>query len=240
MGEIATVYMGWDRKETVAFWVAAHSIIRRSSIPVAIIPLNRENLKQDYWRQRGEYDSTDFSNSRWLVPYLSKYKGWSIFVDPDVLFMGDIADLWSQRDPRYAVLVKKHDHVPREDIKFLGQKQTKYGRKNWSSLMLFNNERCVPLTRHIVNTMSPGLWFHRFEWLPDEDIGEIRGSWNHLVGYNEFDPAAKMVHFTEGGRWHGYQDEYTDAWMAEYEDLVSGDNPVDWLNAPPSEVRSNP
>ncbi len=40
-----------------------------------------------------------------------------------------------------AVLVCKHDYVPKNERKFLGQVQTRYARKNWSSLMLFNNAR---------------------------------------------------------------------------------------------------
>ncbi len=37
------------------------------------------------------------------------------------------------RDDRYAVQVAKHDYVPKEKTKFLGQVQTKYEKKNWSS-----------------------------------------------------------------------------------------------------------
>ena len=37
----------------------------------------------------------------------------------------------------------------RRERKFLDQVQTKYARKNWSSLMLFNNERCRALTARL-------------------------------------------------------------------------------------------
>ena len=50
-----------------------------------------------------------------------------------MLVREDIARLWALRDERYAALVVKHDHVPRETTKFLGQPQTAYPKKNWSS-----------------------------------------------------------------------------------------------------------
>lgn len=223
------IYIGFDRKETIAYHVLAHSIIKRASIPVSITPLCRDNLKDYYWRPRGEYDSTDFSNSRWIVPFLQKYKGWAIFMDCDMLCLGDIAELYDQRNSRYSVMVKKHNHVPKEDIKFLGQRQTQYERKNWSSLMMFNCGQCRPLTQHIVNTKTPGLWFHRMEWTPDDTIGEINGPWNLLVGYDDYRPDAKLVHYTSLGPWHDPKRtaniDYRREWELELADLIGGENP---------------
>lgn len=224
------IYVGVDRKETVAFHVLSHSILERSSGPLSIVPLYRPNIREAFYRPRGEHDSTDFSNSRWIIPHLQHYEGWAIFMDSDMLCRADISELWEQRDDRYAVMVKKHYHVPKEQKKFLGQEQTKYMRKNWSSLVLFNCAKCQPLTRHIVNTMSPGLWFHQFKWLPDDEIGSIEGPWNLLVDYDEYDPQAKLVHFTKGGPWHGYDNvDYANEWRAELSDMLIGDNPIVYL-----------
>ena len=131
------IYIGFDKRETVAYHVLAHSILKRSSISVAIIPLNRYNMRQCFTRPRGEFDSTDFSNSRFMVPYLSDYEGMSLFLDCDMVCTADIAELVGQFDDNYAVMVKKHNHIPTEETKFLGQEQTKYQRKNWSSLIMF-------------------------------------------------------------------------------------------------------
>jgi len=221
------VYIGYDEKETIAFWVAAHSITSRSSIPVAIIPLRRELLSGTFDRPRAELDSTDFSNSRWIVPNLQGYKGWAVFVDCDVLFQADIADLWAQRDDQHDVMVKMHNHVPRETTKFLGATQTQYERKNWSSLMLMNCDKCTALTRRVVNT-SPGLWLHQMRWA--DAIGAIEGSWNLLVGYDKSVPNPQMVHFTSGGPWHGYNDiPYATRWWNEYNAMIQGGNPVNYL-----------
>lgn len=221
------VFIGYDEKEPIAYHVLCHSILKRSSIPVSIIPLNRDNISHAFWRQRGEYDSTDFSNSRWIVPYLCNYEGMAIFMDCDMLMLGDIADLAAQFDPAYTVQCVKHHHVPRETEKFLGQKQTKYQRKNWSSLMLFNNDKCRMLTRHIVNTMSPGLWFHQFDWVDDEGVGPIPTEYNVLVGYDTAQETDLLPHFTLGGPWHGYNDvDYAEAWWSEYHDALQGQNPI--------------
>ena len=225
------IYIGYDKSETVAYHVLCHSIIERSSLPVSITPINRENLKGFYNRPRGELDSTDFSNSRFLVPILQGYQGWAIFMDCDMICLGDIADLWMQRDASKAVMVKKHNHVPTEETKFLGAAQTKYDRKNWSSLMLMNTNKCDGLTKRIVNT-APGLWLHQFGWLEDDEIGEIQGNWNHLVdvdeGYNPKEPI-DLIHYTKGGPWHKVDSSLDHVWLSEYEHMIQGENPVDWL-----------
>ncbi len=238
MGGVIPVFIGWDKRETIAYHVLAHSIIKRSSRPVAITPLNRENLKGHYTRPRGEKDSTDFSKSRFIVPHLMGYQGWAIFMDCDMLCLGDIAELWEQRDSRYAVMVKKHNHKGDEGVKFLGQEQSQYERKNWSSLMLMNCGECGALTRKAVNT-EPGLWLHRFGWLQSDQIGEIRGYWNHLVGVQDSNPDALLPHYTLGGPWHGYNDvEFAREWYAELDDMEQGENPVRWRYAKASGLRS--
>ena len=231
------IFIGWDEKEPIAYHVLEHSILKRSSAPISITPLNRENLKAQFWRPRGEYDSTDFSNSRWIVPHLCGFEGWAIFMDCDMLCLGDIEELWAQRDDRYAVMVRKHVHIPKNETKFLGQQQTKYMRKNWSSLMMLNCSKLPMLTKHIVNTMHNGLWFHQFNFIEDNLIGDIDAGWNTLVGVNEPSALDKLVHYTDGGPWHGYNDiPYAKEWWSEYNSLVQGDNPIPYLTEKPDEI----
>ena len=124
-------------------------------------------------RPRGEHDSTEFSNARFMVPALCNYDGWAIFMDCDMLMLDDIGNLWDLRDDDYAVMCVHHDHVPKEETKFLGQPQTKFEKKNWSSVMLMNCAKCSALTPEYVNEAT-GLALHRFQWLDgDHLIGEI-------------------------------------------------------------------
>ncbi len=210
------VYIGFDPREAVAFYTLAHSILERSSIPVSIAPLMRGQLKDLYWRERGPTESTEFSMTRFIVPALSEYRGWSLYMDCDMLCRVDIAEVVSLQDDAKAVMVCKHEYVPKTERKFLDQVQTRYARKNWSSLMLFNNERCGALTPDYVNSAS-GLDLHRFAWVEDRLIGELPLEWNWLVGEYAFNPAAKIAHYTLGGPYfEEYRAcDYADEWFAE-------------------------
>jgi lipopolysaccharide biosynthesis glycosyltransferase len=213
------VYIGYDAAEEVAFSVLAHSIHARASVPVSIVPVMLSQLRSVYTRPHNPLQSTEFSFSRFLTPWLAGYEGWAVFMDCDMLMRADIAGLWELRDERYAVQVVKHVHVPEEGVKFLGHTQTRYGKKNWSSVMLMNCARCKALTPEYVNAAS-GLELHQFKWLASEDlIGELPSAWNHLVGYDPPRVDAALVHFTIGGPWFKpYGDcEYAGAWRLELE-----------------------
>ncbi|MDX1811070.1 MAG: glycosyltransferase [Gammaproteobacteria bacterium] len=199
------VFIGFDKREPVAFSTLSYSIQVRASQPVSITPIMLSQLNGIFWRAKDPLQSTDFSFSRFLTPYLSGYKGWSIFMDCDMLMLDDIVKLWDLRNEEYAVQVVKHKHVPNESSKFLNMPQSRYEKKNWSSVMLFNNERCRQLTPDYVNTAS-GLELHQFKWLSDEGlIGELPPAWNHLVGVQQSTGDESLLHYTLGGP---YFDEY--------------------------------
>lgn len=193
------IFIGYDDREAVAFHALVESILAHTSLPVSVVPLRLSLLGQVFQRPRSPLQSTDFAFSRFLVPYLSDYAGWSLFLDCDMVVLRDLAELWALRDPRYAVQVVKHLHCPREDTKFLGQAQTRYEKKNWSSVMLFNNARCRRLSLDYVNTAS-GLELHQFKWLEgDHEIGPLPPCWNFLVGYDRPTADIALLHYTTGG-----------------------------------------
>ena len=214
MTEVCDIFIGYDSKEIIAYHTLCQSILEQSSMPVRFMPLNLNNLKQIFQRDRNILQSTEFSFSRFLVPYLSNYKGWSLFMDCDMIVKSDIASLFKLRDDEKAVLVCKHDYIPKEETKFLGQTQTKYEKKNWSSVMLFNNDKCRSLTQDYVNSAT-GLELHQFKWLEsDELIGSLPLEWNWLVGEYPKNNDAKNLHYTLGGPYfHDYRDtDYADDW----------------------------
>lgn len=217
------VFIGHDSREVVAWHVLAHSIQSRASQPVAIAPVMLSQLQDVFRRDNNPLQSTEFSFSRFLVPYLCGYEGWAVFMDCDMLVRRDMAELWALRDDRFAVSVVKHEHVPVETSKFLDAPQTRYAKKNWSSVMLMNCARCRVLTPEYVSTAS-GLDLHQFKWLGNDDlIGALPGEWNHLVGYDAPRPDAANVHFTIGGPYFSeYQHcEYSQEWFAEREAMMS-------------------
>jgi len=217
------IYIGYDPREAIAFSVLAHSIHVRATQPVTIAPIMLSQLNGIMTRERNPLQSTDFSFSRFLTPHLSNYEGWSIFMDCDMLVLDDIVNLWNLRDERYAVMVVKHDHTPIEERKFLNQPQTKYEKKNWSSVMLFNNAKCRSLTPDYVNRSS-GLELHQFKWLTSEKlIGELPRKWNHLVGYDSPEEKMSLVHYTIGGPYFStyINCEYSSQWLNEKERMLS-------------------
>ena len=137
------VFIGFDPRESVAFHVLSQSIHARASQPVSIAPIMLSQLHGLMTRARDPLQSTDFSFSRFLTPFLCDYQGWAVFMDCDMLVLDDIVKLWGLRDENYAVQVVKHDHIPKEDTKFLGSAQTRYEKKNWSSVMLLNCAKFV-------------------------------------------------------------------------------------------------
>ena len=209
------VYIGYDSSEVAAFHTLSQSIMEQTSEPTSIVPINLTQLGRYYHRPPHQLAATEFSFSRFLVPYLSGFQGWAIFMDCDMLCRTDLAELWALQNEQYAVQVVKHEHKPVNKIKFNANVQTRYEKKNWSSVMLMNCRQCDALTLEYVNSAT-GLHLHQFKWLNNEAlIGELPGTWNHLVGYDLYDQDAKLVHFTEGGPYFSaYRDcDYAEEWF---------------------------
>ena len=212
------IFIGYDEGEKIAFHVLAESIRKQSSEPISITPIDLNTIRNHFIRDKQSNQSTEFAFSRFMVPYLSNYEGWSIFMDCDMLLRTDINELWKLRDDDYAVMCVKHDYEPKQDVKFRGAKNEKFPKKNWSSLMLMNNAKCKLLTPEYVRTAS-GLELHQFKWLESErDIGAIPKTWNWLVGEYEYNPLANNVHFTLGGPYfYDYVNcDYSKEWFNVY------------------------
>ncbi len=249
-----SIWIGWDRREGLACEVARYSMLSHmsKSIPIHSLVLSDMVAKGIYTRphyRRGgrlidelsiryDYDgsiSTEHANSRFLVKHLAG-SGWAMFCDGDFLFRGDVCELFDNLDDAKAVYCVKHCYRPTEKVKMDGQLQTYYSRKNWSSLMLINCDHPANqfLTLGVINSW-PGRDLHAFNWLADDDIGELSVEWNYLVGVTEWptqptpeDALAasastglahicpKGIHFTLGTPdMPGYEDcEFSEEWKS--------------------------
>ncbi len=217
MAEVVNVYIGLDEQHQVAYDVCKHSILKNNKkYNLNIQPINYNNVK-NYTRKKIKTESTQFSFARFWVPFQSNFKGISVFLDSDFLFLESIDNLLDLYNHKKAVMCCKHDYIPTNDIKMDGKIQTIYPRKNWSSLMIFNNEhpKNKALTPWLLNTLT-GAYLHRFMWLADRDIGSLPLEWNWLVNWykQDTDFTPKALHFTEGGPWlKGYKNcEYSELW----------------------------
>jgi hypothetical protein len=170
------VFIGMDERQPVAYTMAQTSFMRNSSRPVAITALR---LSQLPLTRRG---LTDFTYARYLVPWLCNYEGHALFVDGDVLCLGDVAELpW---DAPEAVSIVPHTTVQKNG-------ETVSVQFERPSVMLFNCAACKRLTPEYIQSGKP----QTLEWAPS--IGELPKPWNYLVGYNTGGDA-KLAHFTMG------------------------------------------
>jgi hypothetical protein len=221
------VFVGWDSREDIAYRVCRHSILRRAGAPVSVTPILQSELRDRglYTRPVDPLASTEFTYTRFFVPYLMDYRGWALFCDCDFLFLADVAELFALADDRYAVMCVHHDHRPRESWKMDGRQQTLYPRKNWSSMVLYNcsHPSNHKLTPDLVNRES-GSFLHRFLWLADEEIGAVPETWNWLEGWCDKPATGRpnTVHYTRGGPW--FDDwrhvDYAGLWLAEERHLA--------------------
>lgn len=184
------VFCGYDQRQPLAYNVLQHSIVSRCSQPVSCTALKLDTLPL---KKRG---LTEFTFSRYLVPWLCDYQGQALFLDADMLCLGDVAELFAAADNSAVSVVKVAQ------------------RFEWPSLMLFNCEKCIELTPEYIEASQPqGL-----QWA--DRIGELPKEWNHIVGYDEMKPA-KLVHYTQGlPIWfETAQSDYALEWMNELKDM---------------------
>lgn len=215
--------MGFDSREKLTYDVARHSILSRTSKPeeTIVIPIELAHMRArglltrpiemkdgKMWCPISQAPmATEFAISRFCVRGLAQ-RGLALFVDSDIVCLDDITKLFALADPKYAVMVVKHNHKPIETTKMDGQIQTTYHRKNWSSVVLWNLDHPghKDLTWDALNNW-PGRDLHAFKWLKDEEIGELTVRWNYLAGVDktipesEVDDKVGIVHFTLGGPW---------------------------------------
>ena len=217
------IYIGFDSSnygQRLAFDVCKRSILKyNNNLNINGLYLKDLKLKGLYYREDNT-GSTEFTYTRFLVPYLNNYKGWALFCDNDFLWFCDPTEILEKyKDDSKAILCVKHTYTSCNDnLKMDGRKQEWYPRKNWSSLMLFNcsHPDIKKLTIENVNTKSP-KWLHRMEYCNDNNIGSLPIDYNYLVNYydtNKF----KALHFTDGGPWH-----------EKYRDVMYGDLWIDYL-----------
>lgn len=210
-----TVYIGYDSPYPEAYQACANSIRRNSNIEIK--PLILQDLRHLIPSKKD--GTTEFTYTRFLVPYLNNYSDYAIFCDSDFIFLNNIEELINEIDISKPVSVVQHkDYTPKKDIKMDNKQQTAYPRKNWSSLIFWNCSHKMNklfLTPGLVNSYAPST-LHRFNWLHDNQIGNIDKAWNWLVGYykKNKESSPKALHFTDGGPWlEEYKNsEYSSKW----------------------------
>ncbi len=214
------IFVGHDSKYMQATKTCMQSIYNH--YPEADITyLNKAQLKElkIYGREDVEGESTEFSFTRFYCPMIMHYEGVSIFCDNDFLWKTDIREVIKYLGDKAMAVVKHEDYNVLED-KMGGKKNKSYPKKNWSSLMVFNNEKMKKLlTKEYLDNASPAQ-LHEFHYLNENNIGSIPKEYNCLVGHYDCDNA-KALHYTNGGPWlEGYEDCHkSEEWWKVYKSL---------------------
>lgn len=170
MADPLRVFIGADPRQPVALTVAAHSVAWHSSVPVSITPLI---LKQLPIKRRG---LTEFTFSRFLVPWLCGFRGKALFMDADMIVQGDIAELFELGGMNAVSVVQDQE------------------RFEWPSMMLFNCSACLRLTPEFIDDKKNQLF--DLAWAPY--VGSLPKEWNSVLGYGPVEGKPKLLHWTRG------------------------------------------
>lgn len=206
------IFIGTDKRQPIAFTALAQSIYCNASEPVQITPLVLSTLPL---KRTG---LTEFTYSRYMVPWLCNYEGIALFLDADMIVDGDIAELFKQvnhESPGVSVVAVEK-------------------RFEWPSLMLFNCQRCRKLTPEYIEMQVPQ---NLSDW-SDDGIGGLPVEWNYCVGYDNPEMTPKLIHYTAGiPIWPETRDcKYNEIWhkyhrqangSVSYQDLMGTSVHVD-------------
>lgn len=187
------IFIGYDPRVAMQYHVLAHSLLEHTSIPLQIIPLKLSTLPL---KRRG---LTEFTYSRFLVPWLCGFEGQALFLDSDIICTGDIASI---------------GECPEDMAVSVCNTNPAYER---AAVMLFNcghPDNHVLTPEHIEATQNP---LHLIKWT--EEVDWLPNRFNLLVGYD--DPAwckgvvPTLIHYTKGvPAWPETEDfDYADLWL---------------------------
>lgn len=189
------VFCGFDSRQAEAAEVFVYSVRENSSIDVDVRFLtfgagwltacNDEfsGLPPLCFERVG---TTQFSYTRFLVPYLCGYEGVALFADgADMLCLGDVAELASFPLTTPIVVVKHPPRVPHETRP-----------RSWTSLMLMDCARLHHWTPDFVETAQDGQLM-RLSDFGDDAIGSLPPEWNVLVQPGKEPPSdARIAHWS--------------------------------------------
>lgn len=197
------IFIGWDSNETLAAEVCEWSIRQhaRCDLEIRFLQLNHLRHAFDY-RPIDRPASTEFAYTRFLVPWLCGYKGWALFLDCDILCMGDVSGLLAIQhnpDPAWLYCVPHIFWTSNTTKMQEGTPQKCYFRKLWSSVMLLNCEKFEEIwTKENVERASPAM-LHGFNGVPADKIGTLDRRWNEVDRSGD---DTILLHFTETNPWH--------------------------------------
>jgi len=161
--------------------VLEHTVKKNSSMPVDIVWMHMTASRNTFWDGwTTKQWSTPFSGFRWGIPEYCNFSGQAIYSDSDVMFLGDLAELWRlQLNGEACIAAKSSDRfcVMKWDCHRASglMPPMQYIREDqWSHHLL---TRHFSSSRHLVQT------FDRL--------------WNNFDGENDGLHTIKALHYTD-------------------------------------------
>lgn len=175
---IHSLHKNSRRKLDVYVFNGTHNSIEHNDEPpvLADMPL---------WIKYKNY--TEFSNYRWLIPAICGHQGRAIFLDSDMVCLGDIGELFDTDMQGNAMLAKAEAYK---------------GKQSWGmSNILFDCSKChfdlEQIFREIENGQFTNTEFHQmapaFLAMHPYAMGKLDPNWN---SFDHFDEHTKLIHYT--------------------------------------------
>jgi lipopolysaccharide biosynthesis glycosyltransferase len=212
-----------------------YSLVKNSKTPLEIYvfngthnsvePMNAEPFLAPMSLKAKYTNVTEFSNYRFIIPELCKYAGRAIYVDSDMLALGDINELFNAPMNGHAMLAKRDAYG--------GSSEPRWGL----SVTLFDCEKCRFDLDAYVDEIHRGAYtmtdLHqmtgKFLALHPFSLGEIDPAWNV---FDYYDDKTKLIHYTNllsqpwkfpghrfEGLWRKYFDEARQAGIVSERDV---------------------
>jgi hypothetical protein len=174
-GRRCAVYIGHDSRQPLSYNCMRYSVESNASSPISVNGLFLHQLP--ITRQK----ATEFTFSRFLVPWLMDFEGFGLFCDEDMVVTGDVWELFS--------------YCSKIDGEWDVAMMTNQPPFEWPSVMMFNNRNLKHITPEYVEDEKNR--FFDFAWTTKERVADLPEEWNHGCGMMP-PKEAKLYHFSQG------------------------------------------
>jgi hypothetical protein len=211
------IFIGTDETQVVAHQVLAHSIRKHASIPVSITPLFDLPIRVP--KDPANHPRTGFSFYKYKIPELCGFQGRALYIDPDMLVFGDVAELAALPFGDHGALCTTQPVPPKQ---WEGDPKFRPGRN--SAVVLLDCSRL----RWDVDELVAGLDEGRYSYPELRDLyvfgsevgATIPTEWNHLERYEP--NVTRLTHFTVvfTQPWKADNNPLGDLWTSAYREAL--------------------
>jgi hypothetical protein len=218
VGEPLRIFIGTDETQIVAHEVLAYTIRKHASVPVDVTPMLDVPVRLP--KDPANNPRTGFSFYRYKIPELCGYRGRALYLDPDMLALGDVAELATLPFGAHSVLCTNQPAPPK---RWEGDPKFRPGLH--SAVMLLDCSRLRWKLDEIVDGLDEGRYTYAqlrdLSVFDSDEVGAtIPTAWNHLEHYEP--GVTRLVHFTvvHTQPWKTDGNPLDDLWTSWYREAL--------------------